>query len=110
MIVTPRPRRAGGPPIWIGASAERAVRRAGRIADGFIASGDMPEAFGEQVRWAMDERGGRPFAVGLHMSTFAWNGPDAWEFIGGTFGTCRGSTTTWRTRAVNSGPSIAPRP
>ena len=28
-----------------------------------------------------DEHGDRPFDVGLHMSTFAWNGPDAWEVI-----------------------------
>src|SRR5512132_350791 len=35
VVVTPRPARQGGPPIWIGAWAERAVRRAGRIADGF---------------------------------------------------------------------------
>jgi len=81
VIVTPRPGRTGGPPIWMGAEAERAVRRAGRIADGFIASGDEPEAFGSQVRWALDEHGGGPFDVGLHMSTFAWNGPDAWEVI-----------------------------
>jgi alkanesulfonate monooxygenase SsuD/methylene tetrahydromethanopterin reductase-like flavin-dependent oxidoreductase (luciferase family) len=81
VVVTPRPSRAGGPPIWIGAWAERAVRRAGRIADGFIAGGDTPDAFGEQVGWATAERDGRPFAVGLHMSTFAWDGPDAWELI-----------------------------
>jgi len=81
VIVTPRPARDGGPPIWIGAYAERAVRRAGRIADGFIADGDTPEAFGEQVRWATAEAEGRPFRLGLHMSTFAWHGDDAWEVI-----------------------------
>jgi len=81
VIVTPRPGRTGGPPIWIGAGVERAVRRAAQIADGFIASGDEPEAFGSQVRWALDARGGRPFAVGLHMSTFAWNGSDAWKVV-----------------------------
>ncbi len=110
VIVTPRPRRAGGPPIWIGASAERAVRRAGRIADGFIASGDMPEAFGEQVRWAMDERGGRPFAVGLHMSTFAWNGPDAWELIRPHLRYVSWKYDDMEDARLRSGPSIAPPP
>jgi alkanesulfonate monooxygenase SsuD/methylene tetrahydromethanopterin reductase-like flavin-dependent oxidoreductase (luciferase family) len=81
VIVTPRPTRAGGPPIWIGAEVERAVRRAGRIGDGFLGSGDTPEAFGQQVRWALDERDGRPFAVGLHAATFVWNGPDAWDLV-----------------------------
>ena len=81
VIVTPRPGRPGGPPIWIGAGVERAVRRAGRIADGFIADGDNPHAFGEQVRWALDERGDRPFSVALHVETFVWNRPDAWELV-----------------------------
>jgi alkanesulfonate monooxygenase SsuD/methylene tetrahydromethanopterin reductase-like flavin-dependent oxidoreductase (luciferase family) len=81
VIVTPRPGRADGPPIWIGAGVERAVRRAGRIADGFIADGDAPEAFGQQVRWALDERADRPFSVALHVETFVWNGPDAWDLV-----------------------------
>jgi probable F420-dependent oxidoreductase len=34
--VRPRPFRAGGPPLWIGASALAAARRAGRLADGFV--------------------------------------------------------------------------
>ena len=81
VIVTPRPQRAGGPPIWIGAWAERAVRRAGRIADGFLGDGDTPETFGDRVRWALEERDARPFAVGLHAPTFVWNGPDAWDLV-----------------------------
>jgi alkanesulfonate monooxygenase SsuD/methylene tetrahydromethanopterin reductase-like flavin-dependent oxidoreductase (luciferase family) len=81
VIVTPRPQREGGPPIWIGAWAERAVRRAGRIADGFLGDGDTPETFRERVGWALEERGGRPFAVGLHAPTFVWDGPDAWDLI-----------------------------
>jgi alkanesulfonate monooxygenase SsuD/methylene tetrahydromethanopterin reductase-like flavin-dependent oxidoreductase (luciferase family) len=86
VYVTPRPGRPGGPPIWIGAWAEPAVRRAGRIADGFIAGGDTPAAFGEQVRWAREEHelgGNLAFDVGLHMSSFAWNGPEAeaWDLV-----------------------------
>ncbi len=81
--VTTRPDRPGGPPLWIGAWAEPAVRRAGRIADGFVASGGTPAEFADQVGWARDERGDRPFGVGLHSRTFAWNGPEdeAWELV-----------------------------
>jgi alkanesulfonate monooxygenase SsuD/methylene tetrahydromethanopterin reductase-like flavin-dependent oxidoreductase (luciferase family) len=81
--VTPRPGRKGGPPIWIGAWAEPAVRRAGRIADGFVASGGTPAEFAEQVGWAMEESGGQPPALGLHGRTFAWNGSadEAWELV-----------------------------
>ena len=81
--VTPRPTREGGPPIWIGAWAEAAVRRAGRIADGFIAGGESPEELAEHVAWARAERGDGPFTVAMHMSTFAWNGSadEAWELV-----------------------------
>ncbi len=36
--VGPRPVQPGGPPIWLGGSAPAALRRAGRLADGYIAS------------------------------------------------------------------------
>jgi alkanesulfonate monooxygenase SsuD/methylene tetrahydromethanopterin reductase-like flavin-dependent oxidoreductase (luciferase family) len=84
--VTPKPARPGGPPLWIGALAERAVRRAGRIADGFMATEVTPESFAEQVRWTREEleRAGRDpddFAYSLHLPTFAWPGADAWELV-----------------------------
>ncbi len=84
VAVTPKPAR-GGPPIWLGAMSEAAVRRAGRIADGFLATEVGPEAFAEQVRWAAEERAraGRegPFTDAVVVSVFAWPGPDAWERV-----------------------------
>jgi alkanesulfonate monooxygenase SsuD/methylene tetrahydromethanopterin reductase-like flavin-dependent oxidoreductase (luciferase family) len=87
VAVTPKPARPGGPPIWIAALAEPAVRRAGRIADGYLgtlltrdlratATPDArafderraalereanPEALAERVTWIREEldRGGR---------------------------------------------------
>ena len=41
--VTPEPIRPGGPEIWMGAFAPKAVERAARLADGFLAF-DMPTA------------------------------------------------------------------
>lgn len=84
--VTPHPARSGGPPLWIGALVEPAVRRAGRIADGFMATEADPARFGEQVRWALDEvalAGGDPerFVVSIHRPVFTWSGPDAWSRI-----------------------------
>ena len=88
VYVTPRPSRAGGPPIWIGAIRERAIRRAGRIADGLMAIDVTPESLSEQAAWARQEReraGKDPagFVVSLHIPTFPWKGSDdeAWERV-----------------------------
>ncbi|WP_187369161.1 LLM class flavin-dependent oxidoreductase [Baekduia soli] len=84
--VTPKPFRPGGPPIWIGAGAEPAVRRAGRIADGFFGANVTPAEFGERVKWARDAReqaGLDPesMTAALHLPTFAWPDEDRWEII-----------------------------
>lgn len=85
--VTPKPPRAGGPPVWIGAFAERAVRRAGRIADGYMSGDTPPDEFARQVGWAREEVERRPpeeaarFTYSIYQPTFAWHGPDAWEVL-----------------------------
>jgi alkanesulfonate monooxygenase SsuD/methylene tetrahydromethanopterin reductase-like flavin-dependent oxidoreductase (luciferase family) len=60
--VFPKPARRGGPPIWIGAHRESAVRRAARLADGWIAGEPDLETFRTRVGWLLDElrRQGRP--------------------------------------------------
>jgi probable F420-dependent oxidoreductase len=45
--VRPGPVQDGGPPIWIGATSDRAIRRAGRIGDAFMAT---PNADNEEVK------------------------------------------------------------
>jgi alkanesulfonate monooxygenase SsuD/methylene tetrahydromethanopterin reductase-like flavin-dependent oxidoreductase (luciferase family) len=86
MFVTPRPSRPAGLPIWIGAINEPAVRRAGRLADGFMATEVTPTALARQVAWAREEReraGKEPaeLTISLHLPTFPWLGDldDAWE-------------------------------
>jgi len=44
--VRPAPAQPGGPPIWIGATSDRAIKRAGRLADAFMA---MPNATAPEV-------------------------------------------------------------
>jgi len=83
--VRPRPARPGGPPLWIGANSKRAIRRAGRLADGFMATEVTPGQLAEQASWAREEfaAAGRTgqFTVSMHLPVFAWHSPDAWPLI-----------------------------
>jgi probable F420-dependent oxidoreductase len=84
--VTPKPVRGAATPIWIGAGAERAVRRAGRLADGYLGSGGSPRALAERARWIRDEaeRSGRDPAtieIALQRMTFPWRDGDAWQRV-----------------------------
>ena len=80
--VRPLPARPGGPPIWIGGLSESAIRRAGRIADGFMATEVTPAALAEQVAIARAAHaGGGLFEIAVHLPTFAWLGDDAWEIV-----------------------------
>lgn len=45
--ISPRPARPGGPPIWLGGNAPRAIRRAGEISDGFFPTSATPETFAD---------------------------------------------------------------
>jgi alkanesulfonate monooxygenase SsuD/methylene tetrahydromethanopterin reductase-like flavin-dependent oxidoreductase (luciferase family) len=42
--VRPGPARPGGPPIWIGATSDRAIRRGGRLGDAFMATPNDDDA------------------------------------------------------------------
>ena len=55
VAVTPKPARDGGPPIWIGAHVEPAVRRAARSADGFLAGEPTVEQLELALGWIRDE-------------------------------------------------------
>ena len=51
VAMEPKPARKPHPPVWIGAIAEAALRRAARLGDGFFGSGGSPaDQFADQVR------------------------------------------------------------
>jgi alkanesulfonate monooxygenase SsuD/methylene tetrahydromethanopterin reductase-like flavin-dependent oxidoreductase (luciferase family) len=85
VAVRPLPAQPGGPRLWIGAMSEPAIRRAGRLADGFMATEASPEMLAEQVTIAHRafESAGRTgaFAISVHMPVFAWDQPDAWDLV-----------------------------
>jgi probable F420-dependent oxidoreductase len=85
--VSPRPERRGGavPPIWLGGSVEPAVRRAGRLADGYIRTrggGVEPMKRDLQTFEGAAREAGRDapaLAFAQLQNTFVWDEGDAWE-------------------------------
>ncbi|MEA2176711.1 MAG: hypothetical protein QOG77_8 [Solirubrobacteraceae bacterium] len=50
VTIEPKPVQRPGPPVWFGAGAERALRRAARLGDGWMGAGSSTSAaFAEQV-------------------------------------------------------------
>jgi alkanesulfonate monooxygenase SsuD/methylene tetrahydromethanopterin reductase-like flavin-dependent oxidoreductase (luciferase family) len=83
--VRPLPAQPAGPPLWIGASSEQAVRRAGRLADGFMATEVTPGTLADQAAlaraaFAAAGRTGE-FPISMHIPVFAWDGDDAWNLV-----------------------------
>ena len=81
VYVTPLPARPGGPPLWIGGLSEPAARRAGRVADGFMATEVSPRSFAEQVGWVREaaERAGRgpqTLTFAVHVPTYVHDGDE----------------------------------
>jgi probable F420-dependent oxidoreductase len=84
--VTPQPARPGGPPIYLGGYSELAVRRAGRLADGYIADAMPAEDVRRSVAMAEEaaaSAGRDPGSIGLALTQNAFVGPapEAWEIV-----------------------------
>jgi probable F420-dependent oxidoreductase len=86
--VTPAPERPHGTiPIWLGGSAERAIRRAGRLADGYIRTRgggvDKMKPDLHAAEEAARHAGKDPSALAFAQlqNTFVWEEGDAWEIV-----------------------------
>lgn len=49
LTLFPRPHQKNGPPIWVGGRSKAALRRAGRLADGWLVSSVTPKEMGEGI-------------------------------------------------------------
>jgi len=66
VTLAPRPARPGGPPLWIGGRAPAAMRRAGRLGDGYIST--MTAA--ERYRANLDAIGAAAGEAGRRIESF----------------------------------------
>lgn len=71
MAMDPKPVQPGGPPIWVGGDSEPALRRVGRLGDGWLAMADADEIVVTAprklavIRAAALETGRDPDQIGL---------------------------------------------
>ena len=85
--ITPPPARGDAIPIWLGGTAEAAIRRAGRIADGYIRTrgGNVDrmrrdlQLVEEAARSSGRDSDGLAFAQ--LQNVFVWEDGDAWEVV-----------------------------
>lgn len=104
VLVTPPPAREGGPPVYLGGFAEAAVRRAGRIADGYIASRASLEEARRNLTRAEEgarEAGRDPADLGFALlrNAFVWEDGDAWETVREGVASQLGIYPAWRAGA-----------
>ena len=84
--VTPPPAQQPGPPIYLGGFTEQAVKRAGRLGDGYIRSRSGLDAAREALAWAeqgVRDAGKDPQAYGFAQlqNAFVWDDGDAWAKV-----------------------------
>src|SRR5215471_2380480 len=72
VAMQPPPRQAGGPPIWFGARSDAALRRTGRLGDGWLAyvvTADMYAAALGKIAAAAEGRALASFGTGMLLFT-----------------------------------------
>ncbi|MFP5297375.1 MAG: LLM class flavin-dependent oxidoreductase [Actinomycetota bacterium] len=99
VAITPKPARV--PPIFVGGFVDSAIKRAGRLGDGYLSSRAQPERVAEAFRMAAEERSaaGRegPPMVGILQNAFVTNDPDGdWPMVRDGIGHQLGVYAGWR--------------
>ena len=113
VAVTPKPARV--PPIFIGGFVDDAVRRAGRIGDGYISSRADPERVRQAFAMAAEERkkAGKdgPPLVGLLHNAYVTTDPERdWPMVRAGAGHQLGTYTGWRSGTDVPGTPLEVKP
>lgn len=113
VAVTPAPARV--PPIYVGGFADTAIRRAGRIGDGYISSRAQPERVAEGFALAASARrdagrDGTPLAA-LLQNAFVTEDPERdWPLVVAGIGHQLGVYAGWRAGTDVPGASLEVAP
>ena len=103
MAMDPKPVQPGGPPIWLGGGSEAALRRSGRLGDGWLAGGgERPETVEQKlavIRASAEQAGRDPATIGFQVQLGDPRDLDALAARAATF---RSAGFTWG--AVNMTP------
>ncbi len=99
VAVTPKPARV--PPILVGGFVDAAIRRAGRIGDGFLSSRVPVERVAESFAMAAEARAGAggegPPVVGILQNAFVTENPSGdWPAVAAGIGHQLGVYAGWR--------------
>ncbi|MGH2786385.1 MAG: LLM class flavin-dependent oxidoreductase [Actinomycetota bacterium] len=111
--VTPKPARV--PPILVGGFVDDAIRRAGRIGDGYVSSRATPDRVAEAFEMAAQERaaagGDGPPLVGVLQNAFVTTDPDGdWPMVRDGIGHQLGVYTGWRAGTDVPGVALEVQP
>lgn len=113
VALTPKPARV--PPILIGGFADSAVRRAGRLGDGYLSSRAKPERLRESFELAAQERSKAgltgPPVVGVLHNTFVTHDPERdWPVVRSGIGHQLGVYAGWGVGTDVPGKPLEVRP
>jgi alkanesulfonate monooxygenase SsuD/methylene tetrahydromethanopterin reductase-like flavin-dependent oxidoreductase (luciferase family) len=77
---SPRPAQSPRPPVWIAGSSPAAIRRAGRLADGWLPQGPSSDAMVQLLETTREQAGRAdlPMAIG-HITPFLSVGTPGWD-------------------------------
>ena len=113
VAVTPKPARV--PPIMIGGFVDDAIRRAGRIGDGYLSSRAQPERVAQAFEMASEERrkaglDGVPI-VGLLQNAYVTEDPERdWPMVRDGIGHQLGVYSGWRDGTDVKGKPLEVKP
>ena len=113
IAVTPKPARV--PPILIGGFVDSAIRRAGRIGDGYLSSRAQPERVAQAFAMAAEERAKAghegPPIVGVLQNAFVTEDPERdWTMVRDGIGHQLGVYTGWRAGTDVKGKRLEVQP